>query len=521
MGRRHLDVDDRDVGRACSRPRAAAPRPSRALPTTSKPASAEQPREALAQQHLVVGDHDAHGSSARTVVAVRRVHDRELPSSAPTRSSRSTSVGRRAAVELDDADAPSRAAARAPRARRARAARRLGDDEVGGGLDGAGERSSGSGSIADRARRRLGERLERGREPLVGEHRREDAVRELAQLGERGAQLGLGLVERRGARLVAPRSARSSRSASESATSRCCAPSWRSRSSRRRSASPASTMRAREARSSLELRARLGLQPLVLEREPRGGGDLLEPAPGRRAGPARWASTRDLAPAAHQRRDRRRELASSCTGGPGVDAAAAVERVGERERGSPSASRERSRRPPGRASPSSMTSRATARARAPRRAPTPEATPSAEQRRVRPPGRARGRGRRRRWRGSRGRRRARRRRPRAPRYGGRGQQHGRPAAARGGRRAAIRAECQRREQQAPTQARGPCRTRPALSTMPGALVTARRLRGQCVQPWAAGSKTSAGSRSEHADRARVGERECRAFETGRSTRPPG
>ena len=35
-----------------------------------------------------------------------------------------------------------------------------------------------------------------------------------------------------------------------SATSRCCAPSWRSRPSRRRSASPASTIRARDARSA-------------------------------------------------------------------------------------------------------------------------------------------------------------------------------------------------------------------------------------------------------------------------------
>ena len=40
------------------------------------------------------------------------------------------------------------------------------------------------------------------------------------------------------------------RSCSATETSRCCAPSWRLRSSRRRSASPAATMRSREARSS-------------------------------------------------------------------------------------------------------------------------------------------------------------------------------------------------------------------------------------------------------------------------------
>ena len=47
-----------------------------------------------------------------------------------------------------------------------------------------------------------------------------------------------------------------SRRATERATSRCCAPSWRSRSSRRRAASPAATMRAREARSSSSWRLR-------------------------------------------------------------------------------------------------------------------------------------------------------------------------------------------------------------------------------------------------------------------------
>ena len=47
-----------------------------------------------------------------------------------------------------------------------------------------------------------------------------------------------------------PSFARASCSASPSESSRCCAPSWRSRSSRRRSSSPALTMRAREARSS-------------------------------------------------------------------------------------------------------------------------------------------------------------------------------------------------------------------------------------------------------------------------------
>ena len=78
-----------------------------------------------------------------------------------------------------------------------------------------------------------------------------DAVRELPQLGHRLAELRLGFVEARKLRSCSgPSRLRTRRSASESPTRRCWAPSWRSRSSRRRSASPASMMRAREERRS-------------------------------------------------------------------------------------------------------------------------------------------------------------------------------------------------------------------------------------------------------------------------------
>jgi hypothetical protein len=43
----------------------------------------------------------------------------------------------------------------------------------------------------------LGKGLDRGRETFVGEHRREDPVREPAELCDRFAQLGVGLVEQR------------------------------------------------------------------------------------------------------------------------------------------------------------------------------------------------------------------------------------------------------------------------------------------------------------------------------------
>ena len=78
------------------------------------------------------------------------------------------------------------------------------------------------------------------------------AARELAQLVEREAELVTGAPSRM---VRAPAGSESSfasaiRSDSASETSRCCAPSWRLRSRRRRSTSPAVTIRARDAASS-------------------------------------------------------------------------------------------------------------------------------------------------------------------------------------------------------------------------------------------------------------------------------
>ena len=66
--------------------------------------------------------------------------------------------------------------------------------------------------------------------------------------------------------------ARASRMSYERANSRCWAPSCRSRSSRRRSASPVSTMRTRSALHG-ELGEHLGLQPFILQGEPDRGTD--------------------------------------------------------------------------------------------------------------------------------------------------------------------------------------------------------------------------------------------------------
>ena len=89
-------------------------------------------------------------------------------------------------------------------------------------------------------------------EPSVLEERRVDAVREVAKLLQRRldfvvqpAEQFLGFPGSESAR------SRASLSWTASPMRCCCAPSWRSRSIRRRSASAASTTRVREARSSL------------------------------------------------------------------------------------------------------------------------------------------------------------------------------------------------------------------------------------------------------------------------------
>ena len=55
-------------------------------PDDLEPRVAEQARHALPQEHLVIGDHDPHGSSARTVTRPRRSSIRMSPPTAPTRS---------------------------------------------------------------------------------------------------------------------------------------------------------------------------------------------------------------------------------------------------------------------------------------------------------------------------------------------------------------------------------------------------------------------------------------------------
>ena len=95
---------------------------------------------------------------------------------------------------------------------------------------------------------------------------------QLAQLAQRLLHVSLRVLEA-AARSGAARR-RATPSAKAKATSRCWAPSCRSRSSRLRSASPAAVMSARDAAQVRELPAQLALEPLVLEAQAHGLLDL-------------------------------------------------------------------------------------------------------------------------------------------------------------------------------------------------------------------------------------------------------
>ena len=92
--------------------------------------------------------------------------------------------------------------------------------------------------------------MQRRLEPALGQHRRVDAAGELAQLGEARPQLRLGAVEQAGELLVLldppARGAQQQRERDEPRLRAVVQVAL----SRRRAASPASTSRAREARSS-------------------------------------------------------------------------------------------------------------------------------------------------------------------------------------------------------------------------------------------------------------------------------
>src|SRR5690348_4511662 len=85
-GRRHSDVDHDQLGAVPGDGRNQLPRvPQRRCDFVA--AVGEQPGQSLPQQHLVLGDHDAHGNSAvRIVPPSGAVSTRRLPPWAATRS---------------------------------------------------------------------------------------------------------------------------------------------------------------------------------------------------------------------------------------------------------------------------------------------------------------------------------------------------------------------------------------------------------------------------------------------------
>ena len=90
--RGHADVDNGDIG--LLRPtRLSSAAASAASPTTSTPASAEQPGQAGAHEHHVVGDYDAHGITAATIVRPASELVLSAPPRAPMRSATSASSG--------------------------------------------------------------------------------------------------------------------------------------------------------------------------------------------------------------------------------------------------------------------------------------------------------------------------------------------------------------------------------------------------------------------------------------------
>ena len=216
VARRHPDVDHGDVGlvgadlaeQVLGVAGLAGDLESRVL---------EQAHEALAQQHGVLGDDDLQWaiSCAHTGISARRVVPDpggrvECQRSIQCADAVGEAAQARPAAGIRAADSivahfDVRVAIYPPHGDRGRArvgvlghvGQRLGDHEVGRGLDRLGQPLAGNLDDLDRQRRADGERLDRRAEPAIGQHGRVDAAGELAQLLERARQLLLGRADHR------------------------------------------------------------------------------------------------------------------------------------------------------------------------------------------------------------------------------------------------------------------------------------------------------------------------------------
>ena len=168
---------------------------------------AQQRHHPLAQERLVLRDHYSQGSSARIMVPwPGGLWTASVPSIASTRWRR---PGETAAVGIGaarpvvaDRDHQAAARAREPHERRRAGVlggvgERLGDHEVGHGLHDRRQALAHVGVDGHRDRRPPAERLDRGGQTAVGQHRRRDPAREVAQLGDRRARVGARLAQQR------------------------------------------------------------------------------------------------------------------------------------------------------------------------------------------------------------------------------------------------------------------------------------------------------------------------------------
>ena len=203
---RHAHVDDREVRRVLADE--GEQHVGVAGPSDDAVARVlEQPRETLAQQHGVLRDHDAHGSStAIRVPAPAGLCSARVPPCAATRSARPArpvpAVGAAPPIPSSATTSWSTPSLRAaqhgdPRRRGVleRVGQRLAGDEVRDRLD-LGRCAIAGGLHLDGHRRSAGEVLERGREPLV-QPRRAHAGGERAQVRDRRRHLVHRGVERR------------------------------------------------------------------------------------------------------------------------------------------------------------------------------------------------------------------------------------------------------------------------------------------------------------------------------------
>ena len=260
--RRHADVEHDEVGRWP----ATLPEPSRVAERRRDLVArvGEQPHEPVAQEHLVLGDHDPHGNSASGRAGTGVAVDVEPPPWAATRSRNPLRPDPFSRAPPMPSSRPLTTSAPFWRSRAERHGRgvrmldRVGEafagDEVRGGLDADAEALV-RGADRDRQWRAAGQLAQRRLQAGV-ELRRRQALGQLAQLADRRGSSGDRVVDAPPPSLIGNAPSRAARDAAR-ARSRPAA-AVRRRAGRARSggapASRAATIRAREASTSASWR---------------------------------------------------------------------------------------------------------------------------------------------------------------------------------------------------------------------------------------------------------------------------